>query len=149
MSIGAICNRKVITTQRNTSVLDAAILMRKHHVGDVVVIETKKEKIVPIGIVTDRDIVMDVVATALDCKVMTVGDIMVENFLVINKNVDIFVAIKTMTSKGVRRLPVVDNKGQLVGIATLDDLLLFMTKQFGLLSKLLTREQKNESSQRR
>lgn len=149
MSIGAICNRKVITTQRNTSVLDAAILMRKHHVGDVVVIETKKEKIVPIGIVTDRDIVMDVVATALDCKVMTVGDIMVENFLVINKNVDIFVAIKTMTSKGVRRLPVVDNKGQLVGIATLDDLLLFMTKQFGLLSKLHTREQKNESSQRR
>ena len=149
MSIGAICNRKVITTRRNTSVLDAAILMRKHHVGDVVVIETQKEKTVPIGIVTDRDIVMDVVATALDCKVMTVGDIMVENFLVLNKNVDIFVAIKTMTSKGVRRLPVVDNKGQLVGIATLDDLLLFMTKQFGLLSKLLTREQKNESSQRR
>ena len=149
MTIGAICNREVVTVQRNASVQHAAMLMRQYHVGDVVVIEARKEKIVPVGVVTDRDIVIDLVATELDCKVITTGDIMLTNIIVIKESAGVLEAIQTMTAKGVRRLPVVDDEGGLVGIVTLDDMLLLLAKEFGALSKLVIREQENEATKRR
>lgn len=149
MTIGAICNSEVITVRRDATVLHAAVLMRQYHVGDVVVIEDHKGKSVPIGLVTDRDIVIDLVATELDCKVITTGDIMATNLTVIKESAGIFEAIKLMTTKGVRRLPVVDDGGGLIGIITLDDLLLLLAKEFGALTKLVSREQKNEATKRR
>jgi CBS domain-containing protein len=148
MTIGAICNREVITVPRDATIFHAASLMRQHHVGDVVVIENHKNKIVPIGLVTDRDLVIEVIATELDCKVFTVGDIMVSSLTTIQDNAGLLEAIQLMTSKGVRRLPVVDDSG-LIGIITLDDLLLLLAKEFGALSKLIGREQKNEATKRR
>ncbi|MDD2933222.1 MAG: CBS domain-containing protein [Methylotenera sp.] len=148
MTIGAICNREVITVRRDANVLHAATLMRKYHVGDVVVIEDHKGKSVPVGIVTDRDIVIELVATELDCRVITTGDIMAANVNVIKESAGIFEAIKLMTTKGIRRLPVVDNEGGLLGIVTLDDLLQLLAKEFGALTKLISREQKNETSKR-
>jgi len=124
--------------------------MRQHHVGDVVVIELgNNEKPKPIGILTDRDIVIDLVATELDGNVITAGDIMVANLAVIRETSGVFEAIQIMTTKGVRRLPVVDDEEGLVGIITLDDLLLLLAKEFGGLAKLVTREQKNEATKRR
>lgn len=149
MTIGAICNREVITAQRDATVLHAAMLMRQYHVGDVVVIENRKNKTVPVGIVTDRDVVIEVVATELDCKVITAGDIMLTSLTVVKDSAGVLEAIQLMTSKGVRRLPVVDDDGSLIGIVTLDDLLLLLAKEFGALSKLVAREQKNEASKRR
>jgi len=149
MTIGAICNREVITVQREATVLHAALLMREYHVGDVVVIENQKNKVIPIGIVTDRDLVVEVVATELDCKVITVGDIMVTNLATTKDSLGVLESIQLMTSKGVRRLPVVDDSGSLMGIVTLDDLLLLLAKEFGSLSKLVAREQKNEVTRRR
>ncbi|MGB7816309.1 MAG: CBS domain-containing protein [Methylotenera sp.] len=149
MTIGAICNREVITVQRDATVLHAAMLMRQYHVGDVVVIENRKDVTVPIGIVTDRDVVIEVVATELDTAVITVGDIMVASLAVVKDSVGVLEAIQLMTGKGVRRLPVVDDGGSLMGIVTLDDLLLLLAKEFGALSKLVAREQKNEASKRR
>ncbi|MDP1765592.1 MAG: CBS domain-containing protein [Methylotenera sp.] len=148
MTIGAICNREVITVRPDATVLHAAMLMRQYHVGDVVVIEDRKGKSVPVGIVTDRDIVIELVATELDCKVITTGDIMANNLTVIKEHTGIFEAIQLMSSKGVRRLPVVDDGGGLLGIITLDDLLLILAKELGSLSKLVSREQKNEVSKR-
>lgn len=149
MTIGAICNREVITVQRDATVLHAAMLMRQYHVGDVVVIENRKDVTVPIGIVTDRDVVVEVVATELDTAVITVGDIMVASLAVVKDSAGVLEAIQLMTGKGVRRLPVVDDGGSLMGIVTLDDLLLLLAKEFGALSKLVAREQKNEASKRR
>lgn len=148
MTIAAICNREVITVYSESTALNAAKLMRQYHVGDVIVIETNNEKAIPVGIVTDRDIVIELVATELNCNVITAGDIMVKNPTVINEGAGVFDAIKTMTAKGVRRLPVVDDDGDLVGIVTLDDLILLLAKEFGTLSKLVTREQKNEMAKR-
>jgi CBS domain-containing protein len=149
MTIGAICNHEVITVQRDATVQHAAMLMRQYHVGDVVVIENRKDKTVPIGIVTDRDVVVEVVAPELDCKVFTVGDIMVSSLTTVKDNAGILEAVKLMTSKGVRRLPVIDDAGSLVGIVTLDDLLLLLAKEIGALSKLVEHEQKNETTKRR
>ena len=149
MTIGTICNREVITVQRDATVLHAAVLMRQHHVGDVVVIENRKNKTVPIGIVTDRDIVVELVATELDCNVITVGDIIITKLIVVKDSAGVFEAIQLMANKGVRRLPVVDDDGGLVGIITLDDLLLLLSKELAAFTKLVTREQKNEATERR
>ena len=144
MTIGAICNREVITVQRDATVLHAAVLMRQYHVGDVVMIENRKNKTVPIGIVTDRDIVVELVATELDCNVITVGDIVISKLTVIKDSAGVFEAIQLMASKGIRRLPVVDDEGGLVGIITLDDLLLLLAKELSTINKLVALEQKNE-----
>lgn len=153
MTIGSICNREVITVLADATVQHVATLMRQYHVGDVVVIENAvknhKNKTVPIGIVTDRDLVVEVVATELDCKVMTAGDIMLKNLTVVKENVGIFEAMTLMSGKGIRRLPVVDDSGNLQGIVTLDDLLLLLAKELGALSKLVANEQKNEAKKRR
>jgi CBS domain-containing protein len=149
MTIGTICNREVITVQRDATVLHAAMLMRQYHVGDVVVIENRKSKTVPVGIVTDRDIVVELVATELDCNVITVGDIAISKLTVIKDSAGVFEAIQLMADKGIRRLPVVDDGGGLVGIITLDDLLLLLSKELAALTKLVTREQKNEATKRR
>ncbi|MEO7344453.1 MAG: CBS domain-containing protein, partial [Methylotenera sp.] len=148
-TIGAMCNRKVITVQRNTTVLQAAILMREFHVGDVVVVKNVKNKVVPVGIVTDRDIVIELVATELDYRVITAGDIMLAELTAAKESDGVFETIQLMASKGVRRLPVVGNSGELVGIVTLDDLLLLLAKELGALTELVAREQENEATQRR
>jgi CBS domain-containing protein len=99
--------------------------------------------------VTDRDVVVEIVAPGLDPKVITVSDIMLPHLASIEEDADIFDAIKLMTSKGIRRLPVIDNYGSLVGIVTLDDLLLMMAKEFFSIAMLLSNEQKNDFIKRR
>ncbi len=149
MTIGTICNREVITVQPDATVLHAAMLMRQYHVGDVVVIQSRKNKMIPIGIVTDRDIVVELVATELDCKVITVGDIVISKLITVKESAGMFEAMQLMADKGIRRLPVVDDDGELVGIITLDDLLLLLSRELSALTKLVTREQKNEATKRR
>lgn len=93
--------------------------------------------------------VVEIIAPGLDPKVITVGDIMLPHLACIEEDRDIFDAIKLMASKGIRRLPVVDNNGSLIGILTLDDLLLMMAKEFFSVAMLLSNEQKNEFIKRR
>jgi len=123
--------------------------MRQNHIGDVLVVEKVQDVVLPVGIVTDRDVVIEIVAPGLDPQVITVGDIMLPAIFTIEENAGVFDAIKLMTDKGVRRLPVVKKDGGLSGIITLDDLLLLMAKEFCSFAKLLTREQQNEADKRR
>lgn len=149
MAMSELCNSDVITLERNSTIAQAAKLMRQHHVGAVIIVEMKDGRRSPVGVVTDRDIVVELVATELDPDVITVGDIMVHTLVSISEKSGLLEAIRLMADKGVRRLPVTDEKGALVGIATLDDILLLLTKELGALSKLVEREQKNEAKKRR
>lgn len=149
MSIKALCNRELVTVGRDDTVFKAAELMRQNHVGDVLVVEKKLDTTVPLGIVTDRDVVVEVVAPGLDPKVITVGDIMLPHLSTIEEDAEVFDAIRLMTSKGIRRLPVIDKYGSLTGILTLDDLLLMMAKESFGIAMLLNNEQKNEYIKRR
>ena len=149
MSISSICNHEVVTVKADATVLEAAQLMRSQHVGDVVVIKENQDQTIPLGIITDRDLVIEVVATELDCRVITVSDIMVRHLSVVKESAGVFETIKIMTSKGIRRLPVVDEHGSLIGIVTLDDLLILLSNEIGSLTKLVTRELKNEALSRR
>jgi CBS domain-containing protein len=149
MPVSEICNREVIIVQRETTVQEAASLMRKHHVGDVVVIEEHKGVRVPVGIVTDRDLVVEIMAPDLVQTVITVGDIMAEKLVTVKESTGVYEAIQYMRGEGVRRLPVVDSKGGLIGILTLDDLLELLAEELLELSKLVKHEQKKESVKRR
>lgn len=149
MSIKDLCNRELVTIGRDDTIFKAAELMRQNHVGDVLVVEKKNDTTVALGIVTDRDVVVEIVAPGLDPKVITVGDIMLPHLACIEEDRGIFDAIKLMTSKGIRRLPVVDSNGSLIGILTLDDLLLMLAKEFFSIAMLLSNEQKNEFIKRR
>lgn len=149
MPIGEICNREVVTVQPEGSALDAAKLMRQNHVGDVLVVEDRGGKRVPVGIVTDRDLIMEIIAPELDPEVITVGDIMALEFSTVKESTGVFETIQHMRNRAVRRLPVVGDDGELVGIVTLDDLLVLLADELNALARLVTREQQKEISTRR
>lgn len=121
--IGEICKGNVVTAPRDMTVAQAAELMRRDHIGDVVVIDHRNLKRVPVGIVTDRDIVIEIVALGLDPKVMTLGDFMSEPVFTARETEGMWETIQHMRFRGVRRIPVIDETGELFGIVTLDDLL--------------------------
>ena len=149
MSIKELCQRDIVVVGRDDTAFKAAELMRQNHVGDVLVVEKKHGITSPAGIVTDRDIVIEIVATDLDPHVITVGDIMLPHLCTIDEDAEIFTAIRLMNGKGIRRLPVTDKDGSLVGILTLDDLLQTIAKESFGIDMLLSNEHKNEIRERR
>lgn len=148
MSIKELCNREVVIAERGDTVFSAAQLMRQYHVGDVVVVEKMDGKNIPVGIVTDRDVVVELVATELDSKVITVGDISVDTLATVNEDISVSDAIQYMCAKGVRRVPVVNNEGALVGIVALDDLLALIAEDLSAIAKLVEHEQARETKLR-
>ncbi len=149
MLIKELCQRDIVAVGRDDTAFKAAELMRQNHVGDVLVVEKKNGITTPSGIVTDRDIVIEIVATDLDPHVITVGDIMLPHLCTIGENAEIFAAIRLMTGKGIRRLPVTGKHGSLVGILTLDDLLQTMSQESFGIDMLLSNAHKNEIRERR
>lgn len=150
MSIGEFCNREVVYALRETTVVEAAKLMRSHHVGSVVVVDqigTGKRK--PVGIVTDRDIVVEVTATGLDPKTITAEDIMSSQLATVREEDTVEQTMEMMRFKGVRRLPVVDSDGGLAGIVTIDDLLELVAENLVELTRIISREQAEEARGRK
>jgi CBS domain-containing protein len=148
MAIGDICKHAVIVVEAEHSVRVAAALMRDHHVGTLVVVRNNGT-CRPIGIVTDRDIVIGVVAVGLDPEVLTVGDIMGQRFFTAPEDQGVLETVRQMRREGIRRLPIVDRDGALIGIVTLDDLLGLLAGELGELAGLLAREQAIEEKTRR
>ncbi len=144
MAIGEVCNREVVVVRSGTSVADAAQLMRAHHVGDVVVVRENGGRNEPVGIVTDRDLVVEVMAEGLDPSTLTVGEIMGQALARVKEDTGVFEAIRYMRDSGVRRMPVVDACGGLAGIVTLDDLLELLAEELMYLSRLTQTEQDKE-----
>ena len=148
MSVGEICNREVIVIQRDATIVEAAKLMRQFHVGAVIVVEKRDGRQIPVGVVTDRDLVVEVVATELDAAVITVGDIMAAEVFTIKESTASHEAIEFMRRKTIRRLPDVDESGELTGILTLDDALQLLSEELLDLAKLVRYEQKKETRHR-
>lgn len=145
-TIGEICNREVIITTPDTTVAAAAKLLRQHHVGSIVVVESSEaQPRIPIGVITDRDIVVEVTAMDLDPDAITVGDIMGRELATASESDDLLDTMEAMRYKGVRRLPIVGERGQLIGIVTLDDLLEILAEQLRALVKTIAHEQSREA----
>ena len=148
MKAGELCNREVITTSRDTTIREAARMMRDHHVGSLVVIETQEGLTKPVGIVTDRDLVVEILAQDIDIETVTVGDVMSFALLKISEQESVFDTAQRMRARGVRRVPVISETGSLVGIIALDDMLELLSEELSLLAKLTSRESEQEQKKR-
>jgi len=150
MHIKDICSRVVVVTETGTDLREAARLMRDHHVGALVVVDGRDGGRRPIGIVTDRDIVVSVMAaTEVQPEKLTVGDVMSADLVVAGEDVGVFEAVDLMQDRGARRLPVVDAEGHLVGIITLDDVLRMVAGELTALAIAAQRSFSREVHERR
>src|SRR5689334_22373173 len=145
MTIGSICKRNVAVAPKGESVVDAAKRMRMMHVGTVIVVEEREGRQVPIGILTDRDIVLSIVASdAEHLPFLSIADAMSDDLLTASEETSLVDALKLMQERGVRRLPVVDHSGAVAGIVTADDVIRFLADELGEVAKLLNREEQVE-----
>jgi CBS domain-containing protein len=148
MHIGEICTTQTIFCTRDESVQGAALLMRTHHVGDLIVIDQPNSERIPVGILTDRDIVVSVIALGLDPASLLVGDVMVDDLLTCGEKDDVYETIERMRLRGIRRVPVVNAHGGLTGIVSVDDLLEFLAEEMSELARIGPHQQSQEKRAR-
>jgi CBS domain-containing protein len=121
MKIADICTRNIVMADRKATLQQAATLMREHHVGALLVVANTAENLQAVGIVTDRDVVIEAVARGLDATQTEIGRFAEGKLAVVPGSASLDEAIAAMRSRGVRRLLVASEAGQLFGIVSLDD----------------------------
>ncbi|MDH3713598.1 MAG: CBS domain-containing protein [Gammaproteobacteria bacterium] len=149
MSIGDLFRRDVVTCTRETPADEVAALMRSGHVGDLIVVDADDQGERPVGIITDRDLVLEVLAPQVDAQAVTAADIMSWELVKANVDDGVEEVIAVMCANGVRRLPIADEKGMLVGIVTVDDLIGWLAVSLKSLSRLTAREYDIERERRK
>lgn len=140
MTIGEYCNRDVTISAPDTSIIDAAKLMRRHHVGDLVVVDRQEGKNLPMGIVTDRDLVLEILAQDVDPDSLSIRDIMSSDLVTVLESETFLSALDIMQKQRVRRILVVDDHGGLQGIFTADDAIELVAEAMNDLTSLVKRE---------
>jgi len=148
MHVGQICTIETIFCERDETIQGAALLMRRNHVGDLVVIDQPDGERVPVGILTDRDIVVSVIALGLDPASLLVGDVMSDDLLTCSEADDVYETIERMRLRAIRRVPVVNAAGGLTGIVSVDDLLEFLAEEMGELARIGPHQQSHEKRAR-
>lgn len=144
MSVGNFCNRDVVIVRRDDSIVELARLMRRHHVGSILVCEESHGKNKPVGIVTDRDLVVEVIAASVSKEDVTAGDVMSYELLTAREQDGLWEVMQRMRARGVRRVPVLDKEGDLIGIITADDIIELLSGELEDFAKIIGREQRRE-----
>ena len=142
MPIAEICQKKIAVLDRRETVAQAAKVMRERHVGDVIVTDSVNDS--PIGILTDRDIVVGLIAMGIPPDSVSVGDVMTPSLVTIREDQGVYEAIQVMERYGVKRLPVMDKSDQLIGIVSSNDLMELLGREMIALSKLNERQKNRE-----
>jgi CBS domain-containing protein len=148
MSVRSICSYNVATIGRDRDIIEAAVKMREEHVGDLIVVEHRGTRNVPVGIITDRDIVIGIVARRAKPEEITVGDAMTTKLLTVKQDNGIDFALREMRRAGVRRAPVVDDSGELVGVVSIDDVIDHIAGQLDHIANAIRVEQRTEAKAR-
>lgn len=149
MLLKELCTTEVACCTRDTTVLEAASIMRQRHVGDLVIVDDPNYELIPTGLLTDRDIVVKVIGGELNARATRVADIMRTPVICASETEDSSVALARMRDHGVRRLPITGDHGKLVGIVTLDDLLRHLRWEVDALTEAVAKEQDQERRQKR
>ena len=145
MFIRDYCNMNVICCEPDAPVAEVAGLMRRHHVGDVVVIDHQTEgQRIPLGIITDRDILVETIALDIEAKLFTASDLMTAPVTTVQEDASLAEAMSIMRGKRIRRLPVVNRAGGLFGMVTSDDLLNLLAAELSMLAGLMVEQTINE-----
>ncbi len=144
MKVGEHCKRRVVATDGSADIVEAARLMREEHVGFLVVYEKGDDIRRPIGVISDRDMVLEVLAKDVDPHSVTVKDVMARQPLVAEESDELSDALQAMRMAGIRRVPVVDVRGALSGIVALDDAVALVTDLLCDISGSIQSEQRQE-----
>jgi CBS domain-containing protein len=147
-AIAGICNRHVVCATRDMTIAAVADLMRRQSVGSVVVVDERRGKRFPVGLVTDRDIAVSIVGTDLDPTVITAGDFMSEKLVIGIESDDLRKTLHRMRKGGVRRIPIVDAKGVLCGIVSADDVIAHLAAQLEELAETFSSGRKRGTGTR-
>jgi CBS domain-containing protein len=144
-----LANHQVVTVQPTATLAECAQIMRNQHVGSLIVVNDVEQRDTPVGIVTDRDIVIEAVAVGLDPNTLTAADVMTAPLATVREMDDILDALAAMRGHGVRRLPVVNADGALRGIVAIDNLLEAMAEQLDAVVGVIKAGQSKETTLRR
>jgi CBS domain-containing protein len=144
MKIGDVRTAHVVVTYAERPLVEAARLMREKHVGALVVVDLHDPQRRPLGMLTDRDIVRGQVSKGADLHCLTVGDVMSRNPLSLTSDMSLAEGIDAMNARAVRRAPVLNGEGALVGIVSLDNLLPAVASEFQGLAKLMGKQAHGE-----
>lgn len=149
MRVGDICTPSPIVVTRNASVLEAARQMRHSHVGAVIVVDRDGERHMPVGVLTDRDVVVGVIASDdQHIGLLDVGSLMRGEVVTARADEDVAPVISRMRWANVRRVPVVDDGGAVVGMLSLDDVLPVLARQLVDIAMLLAQQPAHEHEER-
>ena len=148
MTVGIFCNRDVITAPRSMPLVDVAQLMRLHHVGTVVVVDEDGPRRKPAGIITDLDIVVEVIAMGAPLDNLTAADVMSSPLISAREEDSLWDTLQRMRARGVRRVTVTDHDGVLAGVLSVDDMLELISGELSDLVSLTKREQQHEQAVR-
>jgi CBS domain-containing protein len=146
LTAGGVCTTPVATVYRGTSLSEAARLMRDEHVGCLVVVEQAEPGRVVVGLLTDRDIVVSVVAKDLDARQLPVSEAMSTDVVTVREHDSVLDVVELMRRKGVRRVPVTGPQGVLVGLVALDDLLRVLAAEMQALAGAIASERLREGA---
>jgi len=149
MKIGEYCNRETVIAEKQMEILETAKLMRKHHVGDLIVVDRRNGVTQPVGILTDRDLVVEVMAQEVPPRELTAADVMSLEIATVREDEGIWETLEKMRDLGVRRMPVVDQDESLVGLITMDDLLDLLAEAMDNVTKLIKGEVRREARSRK
>lgn len=144
-TVGDVCSRDVAVAWRATTLVEAARVMRERHVGCLVVVDETAAGRMVAGMLTDRDIVTAVVARDLAPGTLRVGDVMTDSVATIDETQSLHEAIARMKRRRVRRLPVTDGRGALVGLVSHDDLVARLAGELGALADALSEQRRRET----
>ncbi|SPS00041.1 CBS domain-containing protein [Cupriavidus taiwanensis] len=145
MRVQDICSAKAVHVPLSCTLQEAAVQMRDRHVGALIVTENSPTGTRAVGMVTDRDIVVDAMASGADPCHTEVIDVMTRGLVAISQDAPVAEAIQTMLSHGVRRLAVLDGE-TVCGVISLDDLLGALATDWGMIAALIRNEQQRERS---
>ena len=148
MSVGKLCEHNVATIEPDASITQAAVRMREAHVGDLVVVEQRDGVTVPVGILTDRDLVIEVLAEGVDPRELKVADIMSSHVVTVREDNGLEFALREMHRSGSRRLPVIDGNDALVGILSVDAVIQHIASLTGDIADAFRLEQYKEAKTR-
>jgi CBS domain-containing protein len=141
MSIREYCNLNVICCEPDAPIAEVAMLMRKHHVGDVIVVDNQHESArIPIGIITDRDILIETIALDIEAKLFTASDLMSAPVTTVQEDAKVAEALAIMRGKRIRRLPVVTRAGTLFGMVTTDDFVNLLAAELSMIAGLMVEQ---------
>jgi CBS domain-containing protein len=136
MSLGNMCRKEIVYVNLGTTVKEVVKLMEGKNIGCVIIVGSKK----PVGIVTDRDILLRVMNKGLDPEKTKVDKVMTKRVVTLNEEMGLFEALKQVKGKGIRRFPIVNAKGSLKGIMTLDDILYLLGKEMANVASIIEKE---------